>query len=236
MGIYGGLAPEDWRRWGQFTTVKTNAPELVTKESTAEQVIYCSPLVDPYQPAEREQPYMPNLLAAMIQRPPRVFVIQTRGTGILRDVALLQQLTRVTKLRISFSITTDRDDVRRRYEPHCEPNEERLAAITSLRSAGLEVFATLAPLLPCNPERLAELAIAASGRDLIGDPLHTRDTKKRGATTREAAFQIAQKGGDGEWFEASFQDGVVKRIQEYGARSGFTFTAGPEGFGKLARP
>ncbi|MBV9406797.1 MAG: hypothetical protein JO211_15730, partial [Acidobacteriaceae bacterium] len=30
MGIYGGLLPEDAKKWGQFTTFKTNAPELVS--------------------------------------------------------------------------------------------------------------------------------------------------------------------------------------------------------------
>src|SRR5438552_911706 len=52
MGIYGGLKPDDWRRWGQFTTFKSNAPELLRKQVRRNQVIYCSPLVDPYQPAE----------------------------------------------------------------------------------------------------------------------------------------------------------------------------------------
>ena len=52
MRIYGGLKPEDWRHWGQFTTFKSNAPELLRRQLRANQVIYCSPLVDPYQPAE----------------------------------------------------------------------------------------------------------------------------------------------------------------------------------------
>src|SRR5438045_7340147 len=62
MGIYGGLKPEDWRRWGQFTTFKSNAPELLRKALRGDQVIYCSPLVDPYQPAEELEAMMPRLL------------------------------------------------------------------------------------------------------------------------------------------------------------------------------
>ena len=50
MGIYGGLKPEDWRRWGAFTTFKANAPALLARSLRPHQVIYCSPLVDPYQP------------------------------------------------------------------------------------------------------------------------------------------------------------------------------------------
>jgi hypothetical protein len=66
MGIYGGLKPEDWRRWGEFTTFKANAPELLARSLRPEQVIYCSPLVDPYQPAEASEQMMPPLLDALI--------------------------------------------------------------------------------------------------------------------------------------------------------------------------
>src|ERR1700744_986619 len=58
MGIYGGLQPDDWRRWGQFTTFKMNAPELLRKQLRREQSIYCSPLVDPYQPADSSRRMM----------------------------------------------------------------------------------------------------------------------------------------------------------------------------------
>src|SRR5258707_3396940 len=84
MGVYGGLQPEDWQRWGQFTTFKSNAPELLARQLRRDQVIYCSPLVDPYQPAEEAEEMMPAILSAVIERPPAVFVIQTRGTLILR--------------------------------------------------------------------------------------------------------------------------------------------------------
>src|SRR5262252_8278003 len=50
LGIYGGLKPEDWKRWGQFTTFKSNGADLLGRELRPEQRIYCSPLVDPYQP------------------------------------------------------------------------------------------------------------------------------------------------------------------------------------------
>ena len=55
MGVYGGLKPDDWRHWGEFTTFKTNAAELLRNALRSDQMIYCSPLVDPYQPAEAER-------------------------------------------------------------------------------------------------------------------------------------------------------------------------------------
>ena len=122
MGIYGGLQPDDWKNWGRFTTFKSNAPELLRKSLRSHQVIYCSPLVDPYQPAEESAAIMPNLLDALIERPPRVFTLQTRGPLVLRDIGRLERLARLTTVRVSFSITTDREAVRRLYEPHCAPD------------------------------------------------------------------------------------------------------------------
>ena len=86
MRIYGGLKPEDWRHWGQFTTFKSNAPELLRRQLGGSQIIYCSPLVDPYQPAEETGQLMPRILDELLAQPPQVFVIQTRGSLILRKI------------------------------------------------------------------------------------------------------------------------------------------------------
>jgi DNA repair photolyase len=231
MRIYAGLRKEDWQRWGQFTTFKSNAPDLLRRELKREQRIYCSPLVDPYQPAEAEQRLMPRILEAIIESPPRVFCVQTRGTLILRDLDLLH---RIRNLRVSFSITTDREDVRKLYEPHCASFEQRLETVRTLRAARIETYATLAPLLPCDPENLARAAIDATGRDLIGDPLHVRSVKPRGATTREAAFRIAETHGQEEWLDAEFQARIVERIHREAQRAGFRFKTGPRGFATLA--
>jgi DNA repair photolyase len=234
MGIYGGLKPEDWQHWGQFTTFKTNAAELLRRELRPAQRIYCSPLVDPYQPAEAGQRQMPGILEAVLCAPPRVFVLQTRGPLILRDVDQLRALARRTTLRVSFSITTDREDVRRLYEPHCAAFAERLDTVRALREAGIETYATLAPLLPCDPEALTRAAIEATGRDLIGDPLHVRAVKRNGATTREAAFRIAAKNDHEPWLDAAFQTGMVARIERAAGGMGRSFATGPRGFARLA--
>src|SRR6202521_5180231 len=100
MRIYGGLKPEDWRHWGQFTTFKSNAPELLRRQLREDQIIYCSPLVDPYQPAEESEQMMTRILDELLARPPRVFTIQTRGPLILRDIDKLNELSKRTVLRV----------------------------------------------------------------------------------------------------------------------------------------
>lgn len=230
MGIYGGLKPDDWKHWGQFTTFKSNAPELLRRQLRAGQIIYCSPLVDPYQPAEESEELMPRIFDELLACPPRVFVIQTRGTLILRDLAKLTELSRVTALRVSFSITTNREEIRKLYEPHCAPIQHRLDTIRRLRAAGIDTFATLAPLLPCNPEELAGLALEATDRDIVGDALHVRSVKPNGATTRAAAFAISQRHEYSAWLDAEFQADVAARIGRAVSNAGRRFATGPEGF------
>ena len=230
LGIYGGLKPEDWQHWGQFTTFKSNAADLLRRELRGHQSIYCSPLVDPYQPAEAEECLIPGILEAVLDRPPRVFTLQTRGPLILRDLEILQAISARTTLRVSFSLPTNRNDVLKLYEPRCPTFAERIATIRVLRDAGIETFATLAPLLPCDAEELAIAAVEASGRDPIGDPLHVRSVKRHGATTREAAFRIADVQGHMQWLDPEFHDEIVARIR----RIAPGFETGPRGFARLA--
>lgn len=234
MRVYGGLQPEDWLRWGEHTTFKQNAADLLARQLRAHQRIYCSPLTDPYQPAEASEALMPRILETLIVSPPAVFVIQTRGPLIVRDLDLLRELDRRTRLRISFSITTDRDDVRRRYEPRCESILERLDALAKLRDAGLVVHATLAPLLPCDPENLARLALDATDRDLIADPLHVRAVKPRGATTRETALKVATRVGDEAWLRPADQQRALRRIASAAEAAGRRLVVGEQGFATLA--
>jgi DNA repair photolyase len=196
-------------------------------------VIYCSPLTDPWQPAEETQRIMPAILAAAIAAPPRVFVIQTRGPMILRDLDLL--LAMGDRLRVSFSVTTDRDDVRRIFEPHCASVEERWRTVEALRNAGIAVSVAMAPILPCDPEALVERAAAVSNGPLIADPFHIRAVKRSGATTREAAARICERHGWSEWLDPAFQREVLARMERRARGLGREFGYGTAGFGMLVR-
>lgn len=231
MRVQAGLKRDDWTHWGQWTTFKRNAAELLKKELRPDQIIYCSPLTDPYQPAEQTARLMPGILGALTAAPPRMFVIQTRGPSILRDVEILRRL----RVRVSFSITTDDDEVRKIFEPHCASIESRFETIAALRRAGIEVFATLAPLLPCDPEALATRAILATDRPVIVDPLHVRAVKRSGATTRDAALAIAERHGWNEWLDPSFQRETMLKIAAVARSLGREAGFGSGGFGYLAR-
>jgi DNA repair photolyase len=230
MRVQAGLRQEDWEGWGDYTIFKANAPELLKRELRPEQVVYCSPLVDPYQPAEMSVEMMPRLLEALYLHPPRIFVLQTRSARVLRDAHLLRGVAERTDVRISFSITTNDDGARRRFEARCEPVAERVEAVAALREGGLNVYVTLAPLLPCDPVALAALVAPLTENPVIGDPLHVRATKRRGATTRDVALRILERGGEEQWANPEFQARLVEELTlEFKAR-GRDFAVGPEAF------
>jgi DNA repair photolyase len=236
MRVQAGLRADDWNHWGHHTTFKTNSPELLGKSLRAGQIIYCSPLTDPYQPAEASERLMPGLLRTLAnaEHPPLAFVIQTRGPLILRDLDILLAAARRTRLRVSFSVTTNREDVRRIFEPQCASIEERWQAIAMLRAAGIAVFATLAPVLPCAPEILVSRALSETDGPVVADPLHVRQTKRSGATTRPAAIAICGRYGFARWLDPSFQLEVLGRMSVVAAAAGRQFGSGPRGFGLLA--
>ena len=227
MGIYGGLRNGDVKHWGQYTTFKSNAAELLKKALKPEQVVYCSPLVDPFQPAEAEVDAMTPILEAVAARPPRVFVIQTRSPRVLDAVDLIR---RIPNVRVSFTITTDREDIRRVYEPHCDSIESRFETVKRLGELGIQTFVTVAPLLPCDPIALVDRLLAISPSPILCDPLHTRAGKPRGATTRDAAQRISERLGFGEWHDPAFQKTITGRMAGRANAAGRRFALGPDAF------
>jgi DNA repair photolyase len=235
MRIQAGLKPEDWRHWGEETTFKSNAAPLAAKTMRGSQIIYCSPLTDPYQPAEESERLMPGVLEAVASNPPHVFVIQTRGPLILRDLPLLIKAASKTRLRVSFSITTDREDVRRIFEPHCASLSERWCTVETLQRAGIETSVSISPILPCDPEALIAQSVRLSRGPIVCDPFHVREVKRSGATTREAAVKICAHYGWQSWLDAAFQQSILARMAATALTSGRAFGYGPAGFSLLTR-
>lgn len=237
MRVQAGLKPDDWKHWGHWTTFKRNAAELLASELRGLEVIYCSPLTDPYQPAEESQELMPGILRVIAEavRPPLAFVIQTRGPLVVRDRALLLAAARRTRLRVSFTVTTNQEDVRRIFEPHCAPLADRWRAIACLREAGIAVTATLAPLLPCDPAELLDQALAATSGAVVADPFHVRQVKRSGATTRQPAHEICHRYGWDKWLEPPFHQQLLGDMRQRTLAAGRVFAWGPPGFGLLAQ-
>ena len=129
--------------------VKINAIELLAKELTPRRQkgrIGTGSMNDPYQAVERKYQLVRKALEIIARQRFPVHII-TKGTLILRDIDLLQEINREQAL-ISITITTTDDVLGKKVEPFAPEPSKRLAALRQLRDAGLRVGVTMQPVLP----------------------------------------------------------------------------------------
>jgi len=157
--------------------------------------VYMSTVTDPYQPIERQLGLTRGCLEAMLEFPPRLLVVQTRSPLVVRDLDLFKQMA-PGRVAVCMSITTDDEAVRRVFEPTCAPLEARLKAIRTIREAGIPTQASIAPLLPCNAERLAALLAPAVDWVVVSS---FRDDGGFGAKTRTWAAELYRQHGYGDY-------------------------------------
>jgi len=212
--------------WSRWIAPKTNAPELLAslaaRGSLTRARIFCSSATDPYTPLERRLALTRACLEVLAAHPPAALLVQTRSLLVLRDAALLQQLPRVG---VSLSVTTSDESVRRRFEPDSPSTARRIAALAALRAAGLRVQAAIAPLLPGDPQRLAELLDPVVDRVVVDD--YFRGDGAGGRRSR-ATLEALRAQGLGHWAEPGYAaeaTAVLRRVLGPGrvaeSRAGF---------------
>lgn len=130
---------------------KTNAAELLRTELSAP-AYRCEPIAlgvntDAYQPAERTLRLTRSLLEVCLEHRQPVVLI-TKSAMILRDLDILAALAGRQLVRISVSVTTLDDELKRRLEPRTAGPAARLKIISELARAGVPVSAMVAPVIP----------------------------------------------------------------------------------------
>ncbi len=194
--VFDDAAREQWGRW---VSVKANAEKLLRAAGRRGKLrnknVYMSTVTDPYQPIERKLELTRACLQAMLDYPPRLLTVQTRSPIVVRDIDLFQQMT-PGRIAVCMSITTDDEAVRRIFEPSCAPIAARLQAIRTVREAGIPTQASIAPLLPCNAERLAEMLDPCVDWVVISS---FRDDGGEGGKTRAWAAKLYREHGYGSY-------------------------------------
>lgn len=148
---------------------KTNAAELLRQELAHPRyrpdVINIGANTDPYQPVERDYRITRSLLEVMLEtRHPLTLV--TKNALVLRDVDLLQELARLSLVRVYVSVTSLDPALSQVLEPRASAPHRRLLAIRRLRAAGVPVGVLVAPLIPfVNDDELEAIveAVAEAG-------------------------------------------------------------------------
>ncbi len=215
------------QNWGRWARVKRNAAALLEKAGRQGKLngkrIYMSSVTDPYQPQEAKSGVTRACLEVMLRFPPALLVLQTRSPLVARDIDLLQRLG--GRVLVAMTIGTDDEAVRRIVEPSCAPIGARLAAIRQVRRAGIRTQASVAPLLPCHPEKLAHL-LAGSVDRVVVSTFH--DDGGAGSKTGPAAYALYREHG---WADAWLGDGCEQAVVAVlRGRLGDAVTVGQTGF------
>jgi DNA repair photolyase len=209
--------------------VKVNAAELLRKELSARkwsgEHIAMGTNVDPYQRAEGRYRLMPPILEALrdFANP---FSILTKGSLILRDLALLEQCAAVTDVGANVSVGFVDRDLWRSLEPGTPSPQKRLEVCRALNDVGVGCGVLMAPIIPFlsdSPAQLADTvaAIAESGANHVTPiVLHLRTGAREWfmAWLAEHHSDLVERYerlyGRGAYAPKAYQDEITGRVHE----------------------
>ena len=156
--------------------VKTNFVDVLRREldkpSWTKETIGFGTATDPYQPIEGTYQLSRGTLAALRDAASPVGIV-TKGPMIVRDVDLLQDLSKRATCRVHISVPTVDQDAWERLEPGVAHPRQRLRAVRQLVDAGIDCGVLMAPIVPgfsTQPSKIERTikAIADSGATSVG--------------------------------------------------------------------
>ena len=198
--------------WGRWVVVKQNAVDLMrfqrSRGRIAGKLIYMSTVTDPYQPIERKLELTRELLKILADCRPKL-VVQTRSPDVVRDIDLFRHIAdNGGEIQVNITVTTDDDEVRRAFEPHCPNNQVRLRAAAKLCEAGVQTCITMTPLLWTeDADAFADQLLATQVKRFIVQPFHFQKGKFVHGTRDAARHLMEEKlSKDGKRFPAGYQE------------------------------
>jgi len=166
---------------------------------------------DPYQPAEREFGATRAILERMAEVEGLSLSITTKSDQVLRDLDLLKRIHERSTLTVNLSVTTPRARLARLLEPRAPRPDLRIAAVRTLRQAGIAAGILVMPVLPGLTDGVADLEnLAAAARDA-------------GACWFAASVLFLMPASRKQFFPFLAQKfpRLMRRYQEWYARSGY---------------
>ncbi|MGW7247471.1 Rv2578c family radical SAM protein [Streptomyces decoyicus] len=215
--------------------VKVNAPELLRRELAGRRWrgdhIAMGTNVDCYQRAEGRYGLMPGIITALRDHA-NPFSILTKGTLILRDLALLQQASEVTDVGISVSVGFLDRELWRTVEPGTPAPERRLDVVRTLTAHGIPCGVLMAPVIPFlgdAPDQLRATvrAIAEAGAGSVTPlVLHLRPGAREwfmawlGQHHPHLVRRYETMYGDGAYAPKWYQRRITRQVHEFAAEYG----------------
>jgi DNA repair photolyase len=157
------------RDFEEVIFAKLNIAEVLRAElrrpSWRHETIVIGTATDPYQPLEGRLRLTRHCLAVLADAA-NPCSVTTKGTLVVRDRDIMQQLARETRFMVHISLITLDRDLWRRVEPGTPPPASRLRALERLRAAGIPAGIFLAPILPgLTDSRAAIQAVVQAAAD-----------------------------------------------------------------------
>jgi DNA repair photolyase len=120
--------------WGEFVDVKVNAPEVLRCQLRRARrgSILIGTVTDPYQPAEKKYRITRGCLEALLECQFPINIL-TRSPLVVRDIDLFE---RFEDISVGISITTDREEIRKTFEPNAPSIQSRMEALKRVHKAG----------------------------------------------------------------------------------------------------
>ncbi|MFS1517254.1 radical SAM protein [Bacillus sp. SCS-151] len=202
--------------WGTWVDIKKDAAstfqkELLRAKTIGPVTIFMSSSTDPYQSIEHKEKVTQSLLKIMVESPPDFLLVQTRSPLVRRDIKMLQQLG--TKVRVSMTVETDREDIRKHFAPYAPPIPARLKTLQLLAESGIPTQVAIAPVLPSS-ERFAEILRPLVSRVCIDD--YFMGDGSGGKRTYKLGLQELYRNLEmEEWYHPSAYQMVYKRMLQY---------------------
>ena len=131
--------------------VKKKAPELL-RELFSSRKWQAAPIslsgnTDCYQPIERKLEITRKLLEVCLEYKNPVGII-TKNALILRDLDILQELSKYNLVSVYTSITSMDEDLRRKLEPRTSKYADRIKILETLSKSGIHTGVMNAPIIP----------------------------------------------------------------------------------------
>src|SRR5688500_3645521 len=102
---------------------------------------------DPYQPTEEHWRITRSILELLLETK-HPFTITTKSDRVVRDLDIIAPAARLGLASVALSVTSLDSKIHQTLEPRAPAPRKRLAAIASLREAGVPAYAAIAPVIP----------------------------------------------------------------------------------------
>lgn len=165
--------------------VKKNILEVLEKElrkKKDDKIINMGSVMDSYQPLEEKYGLMREVLKLMIKYNQPI-IISTKSDLILRDIDLIEKLSKKTYVNIASTITVMDERIRKLIEPYSKSSIQRINMLKEIGKTNANTAIHMMPIIPYITDSIDNIdKIFYLGKQINVDYILTGSLNLRGQT------------------------------------------------------